>query len=425
MNPRTIPITLQAPDRQRKREAPKGRRVDADARDAVRALLGDASRQRDLLIEHLHRLQDHFGHLSAAHLAALAAEMGLAQTEVYEVATFYHHFDVVKEGEAAPAALTVRVCDGLSCEMAGAQDLLRRLPKILGKDVRVIAAPCIGRCEQAPAVAVGQQAVGHASCEAVQAAVTGGKPAPRAEAFVDRAAYEAQGGYRLLKRCIAGELEVETVIQSMEDSGLRGLGGAGFPAGRKWRIVRNETAPRLMAVNIDEGEPGTFKDRVYLERDPHRFIEGMLIAAWAVGIARIYVYLRDEYHDCRSDARNRAGAAARQSALPRHARDRAAARRRRLHLRRRVGDDRIDRRQARHAAPAPAVRGAGRPVRPADAGAQLRDAVLGARDPRKGRRLVQPRTAATAARGCARSRSRVVSGARASSWRRPASRSAS
>ena len=299
MNPRTIPITLQAPDRQRKREAPKGRRVDADARDAVRALLGDASRQRDLLIEHLHRLQDHFGHLSAAHLAALAAEMRLAQTEVYEVATFYHHFDVVKEGEAAPAALTVRVCDGLSCEMAGAQDLLRRLPKILGKDVRVIAAPCIGRCEQAPAVAVGQQAVGHASCEAVQAAAAGGKPAPRAGAFVDRAAYEAQGGYRLLKRCIAGELEVETVIQSMEDSGLRGLGGAGFPAGRKWRIVRNEIAPRLMAVNIDEGEPGTFKDRVYLERDPHRFIEGMLIAAWAVGIARIYVYLRDEYHDCR------------------------------------------------------------------------------------------------------------------------------
>jgi formate dehydrogenase beta subunit len=299
MNPRTIPITLQAPDRQRKREAPKGRRVDADARDVVRALLGDASRQRDLLIEHLHRLQDHFGHLSAAHLAALAAEMGLAQTEVYEVATFYHHFDVVREGEVAPAALTVRVCDGLSCEMAGAQDLLRRLPKILGKDVRVIAAPCIGRCEQAPAVAVGQQAVGHASCEAVQAVVNGGKPAPRAEAFVDRAAYEAQGGYRLLKRCIAGELEVETVIQSMEDSGLRGLGGAGFPAGRKWRIVRNEIAPRLMAVNIDEGEPGTFKDRVYLERDPHRFIEGMLIAAWAVGIARIYVYLRDEYHDCR------------------------------------------------------------------------------------------------------------------------------
>ena len=299
MNPRTIPITLQAPDRQRKREAPKGRRVDAEARDAVRALLGDASHQRDLLIEHLHRLQDHFGHLSAAHLAALAAEMRLAQTEVYEVATFYHHFDVVKEGEAAPAALTVRVCDGLSCEMAGAQDLLRRLPKILGKDVRVIAAPCIGRCEQAPAVAVGQQAVGHASCEAVQAAATGGEPAPRAGAFVDRAAYEAQGGYRLLKRCIAGELEVETVIQTMEDSGLRGLGGAGFPAGRKWRIVRNEIAPRLMAVNIDEGEPGTFKDRVYLERDPHRFIEGMLIAAWAVGIARVYVYLRDEYHDCR------------------------------------------------------------------------------------------------------------------------------
>jgi NADH:ubiquinone oxidoreductase subunit F (NADH-binding)/NADH:ubiquinone oxidoreductase subunit E len=300
MNSRTIPIVAVPAVRQKKREAPKGRVVDAAALEEVRALLGSASRARDQLIEHLHRLQDRHGHLSARHLAALAREMGLAQTEVYEVATFYHHFDVVKEGEAAPQALTVRVCDGLSCEMAGAADLLERLPKLLGREVRVIAAPCIGRCEQAPAVAVGQHPVPHASCDSVVAKVGAGTKTHVPERYIDRAAYEVQGGYRLLKQCIAGELEVESVIATMEDSGLRGLGGAGFPAGRKWRIVRNETAPRLMAVNIDEGEPGTFKDRVYLERDPHRFLEGMLIAAWAVGIARIYIYLRDEYHGCRA-----------------------------------------------------------------------------------------------------------------------------
>ena len=300
MNARTIPIVAADSPRQRKREAPKGRVVDPRATDEVRALLGSASRARDLLIEHLHKLQDRFGHLSARHLVALAREMGLAQTEVYEVATFYHHFDVVKEGQATPAELTVRVCDGLSCEMAGAQDLLAKLPQVLGKDVRVIAAPCIGRCEQAPAAAVGQRPVPNASVESVAAQVKARGVTHTPESFIDRAAYEAQGGYRLLKQCIAGEHEVETVIQTMEDSGLRGLGGAGFPAGRKWRVVRNETAPRLMAVNIDEGEPGTFKDRVYLERDPHRFLEGMLIAAWAVGIAKIYIYLRDEYHGCRA-----------------------------------------------------------------------------------------------------------------------------
>jgi NADH:ubiquinone oxidoreductase subunit F (NADH-binding)/NADH:ubiquinone oxidoreductase subunit E len=300
MNARTIPILPEGSTRQRKREAPRGRTVDPVALDEVRALLGTASRASDLLIEHLHRLQDHFGHLSARHLAALAREMGLAQTEVYEVATFYHHFDIVKEGGTVPAALTVRVCDGLSCEMAGAQDLLKRLPALLGREVRVIAAPCIGRCEQAPAVAVGQHPVPHATCESVAAKVSAGETTHRPEGFIDLAAYKAQGGYHLLKQCIAGELELEPVIMTMEASGLRGLGGAGFPAGRKWRIVRNETAPRLMAVNIDEGEPGTFKDRVYLERDPHRFLEGMLIAAWAVGIARIYIYLRDEYHGCRT-----------------------------------------------------------------------------------------------------------------------------
>ena len=300
MNHTVIPIAVQSASKERKRQAPRGRRVDPAALAEVQALLGVESRQADLLIEHLHKIQDHFGHLSAAHLAALAQEMRLAQTEVYEVATFYHHFDVVKEGETVPAALTVRVCDGLSCEMAGARDLLARLPALLGREVRVMAAPCIGRCEQAPAAVVGQNPVPKASVETIVATVAAGAVQHVPDGFIDLASYQAAGGYRLLQQCIAGERDIESVIKSMEDSGLRGLGGAGFPAGRKWRIVRAEAGPRLMAVNIDEGEPGTFKDRVYLERDPHRFLEGMLIAAWAVGIAKIYIYLRDEYHGCRA-----------------------------------------------------------------------------------------------------------------------------
>jgi NADH:ubiquinone oxidoreductase subunit F (NADH-binding)/NADH:ubiquinone oxidoreductase subunit E len=301
MNHPIIPIAvLDDAVKQRKRQAPKGRRVDPAALAEVRALLVDASRQPDLLIEHLHKIQDRFGHLSAAHLAALAQEMRMAQTEVYEVATFYHHFDVVKEGEAAPAALTVRVCDGLSCEMAGAQELLTKLPALLGREVRVIAAPCIGRCEQAPAAVVGQNPVARANCDSVASMVAARAVQHVPTGFVGLAAYQASGGYALLQQCISGVRDVESVIKTLEDSGLRGLGGAGFPAGRKWRIVRAEQGPRLMAINIDEGEPGTFKDRTYLERDPHRFLEGMLIAAWAVGIDKIYIYLRDEYHGCRS-----------------------------------------------------------------------------------------------------------------------------
>ena len=302
MNHPINPIAVVAPDasRQRKRQAPRGRRVDPSALADVQRLLGDESRQPDLLIEHLHKIQDHLGHLPAAHLAALAQEMRLAQTEVYEVATFYHHFDVVKEGEAAPAPLTVRVCDGLSCEMAGAADLLAKLPALLGREVRVIAAPCIGRCEQAPAAVVGQNPVPNATAEQVLAAVKARAVKHVPEGFIGYQAYEAAGGYALLRQCVDGTRDVEAVIKTMEDSGLRGLGGAGFPAGRKWRIVKAEPGPRLMAVNIDEGEPGTFKDRVLLERDPHRFLEGMLIAAWAVGIEKIYIYLRDEYHGCRA-----------------------------------------------------------------------------------------------------------------------------
>jgi len=294
-----IAIVPEASTRQRKREAPRGRRVDPAARAAVRELLGDAPRRSDLLIEHLHRIQDRYGCLSTAHLAALAEEMKLAQAEVYEVATFYHHFDVVKEGENAPPKVTVRVCETLSCAMAGANDLLAKLPGLVGPDVRVIAAPCIGRCDQAPAVCIGQNAFGHAKAEEVAKCVKDGKTKAPASHPHHLDEYVKQGGYKTWVECVKGQREVESVIKTLEDAGLRGLGGAGFPAGRKWRIVRAEPGPRLMAVNIDEGEPGTFKDRHYLERDPHRFLEGMLIAAWAVGIEDIYVYLRDEYHACR------------------------------------------------------------------------------------------------------------------------------
>jgi formate dehydrogenase len=296
---RTIAIQPEGKAQRKERSKPKGRAVDPRARDEVRALLGDVSRRADLLIEHLHRLQDHFGHLSAAHLAALAQEMRLSQAEVFEVATFYHHFDVVREGEAAPPRLTVRVCDSLSCELAGAGELLDKLPRILGTDVRVLPAPCVGRCEQAPVAVVGQNPVANATLDSVRNASSRGETQCPVEPYTDYAAYRKRGGYGLLADCVTGRRDRESIIKTLEDSALRGLGGAGFPAGRKWRIVAAEPAPRLMAVNIDEGEPGTFKDRYYLERDPHRFLEGMLVAAWAVGISEVYVYLRDEYAGCR------------------------------------------------------------------------------------------------------------------------------
>ena len=259
--------------------------------------------RRDRLIEYLHALQDRFGQLAEPHLAALAQRLRLAVVEVFEVASFYHHFDIVREDAAGnlpmPPRVTVRVCNGLACELAGAKDLLARLPQILDAEVRVIAAPCVGRCEQAPVAVVGQRAVAGATTDAVAACVSRNETQAVIEPYVDYASYLAQGGYRTLRECADGSRDVESVLQTMEYSGLRGLGGAGFPAGRKWRIVRNEAAPRLMAVNIDEGEPGTFKDRHYLERNPHQFLEGMLIAAWAVGIEVIYIYLRDEYHGCR------------------------------------------------------------------------------------------------------------------------------
>jgi formate dehydrogenase len=265
----------------------------------VRALLGERERRRDLLIEHLHLIQDRYGYLSAAHLAALAQEMKLALTEVYEVATFYAHFDVVKEDETPPPALTVRVCDSLSCAMAGAEHLLRTLPNRLGPDVRVVRAPCMGACDRAPVCAVGHVQVVGATVESVAAAAAQGAHAHAYPTPNDFERYTRAGGYALLKACVKGARTRDDIIKVVSDAGLRGLGGAGFPTGRKWTLVRAEPAPRLFAVNADEGEPGTFKDRYYLEQDPHRFIEGMLIAAWVVEAADVYIYIRDEYPEVR------------------------------------------------------------------------------------------------------------------------------
>src|SRR5436305_730630 len=295
MNAPVISATNGAGRKRRPPKTPKGRQVDPRALDEVRALLGDAPRRRDLLIEHLHLIQDRYGYLSAAHLAALAAEMKLALTEVYEVATFYAHFDVVKVGETRPPPVTVRVCDSLSCALAGAEKVLAELPAKLGPTVRVVRAPCMGACDKAPVAAVGHvqvmQAGEHTIREAVARHVQAGATKPQ----IDLAAYRAAGGYRLLGDCLSGKRTRDDIMRIVSDADLRGLGGAGFPTGRKWSLVRKEPAPRLMAVNGDEGEPGTFKDRHYLALDPHRFIEGMLIAAWVVEAADIYVYMRDEY----------------------------------------------------------------------------------------------------------------------------------
>jgi formate dehydrogenase len=274
---------------------PKGRQIDPKAADEVGALLGAGPRRRDLLIEYLHLIQDRYGQLSVQHLAALAEEMKLAMTEVYEVATFYAHFDVVREGAAPPPALTIRVCDSLTCEMMGAQKLLKALQAKYKGKVRVLRAPCMGRCEAAPVAEVGHHHVVQATEKSVSAAADKGHTHPDIPPYIGFDAYAKAGGYGLLKDCLAGKRTPDQLIQALSDSGLRGLGGAGFPTGRKWSIVRGYAGPRLMAVNGDEGEPGTFKDRVYLEKDPHRFLEGMLIAAWVVEATDVYVYLRDEY----------------------------------------------------------------------------------------------------------------------------------
>jgi formate dehydrogenase beta subunit len=286
--------------RRKNRGQPRGRSVDPQALAEVRALLGNDTRRRDLLIEYLHRIQDKYGYLSAPHLTALSQEMKLATCEVYEVATFYDSFDVVKENEEPPPTLTVGVCDSVTCDMFGAEPLLGELEKRLGDKVRVRRVPCLGRCAMAPVAVVGRKPVDYADFDQVSQAVEHGETEPKLPAYIDYRQYRKEGGYRALLDVVDGRIERERIFKTLEDSNLRGLGGAGFPTGRKWRTVADQPAPRYAAINIDESEPGTFKDRYFLERDPHRFIEGTLIAAHAVGIKEIYMYLRDEYHACRA-----------------------------------------------------------------------------------------------------------------------------
>ncbi|MGH8802297.1 MAG: NADH-ubiquinone oxidoreductase-F iron-sulfur binding region domain-containing protein [Casimicrobiaceae bacterium] len=281
--------------RRRAKATPKGRQVDPEAAEEIAALLGDRPRRRDLLIEHLHLVQDRYRQISAAHLAALADEMKLSFAEVFETATFYAHFDVVKEGAADVPPLTIRVCDSLTCAMLGGEKLLQDLQSSAGPTIRVVRAPCVGRCDTAPAAEVGHHFVDHASVASVLAAAKGGDTHPHLPDYVDYNAYVAGGGYQLLERLRSGTLAKEHLLKALDDASLRGLGGAGFPAGRKWRAVLGEPGPRLMAINGDEGEPGTFKDRYYLETDPHRFIEGMLIGAHVVEAPDVYIYIRDEY----------------------------------------------------------------------------------------------------------------------------------
>ena len=363
--------------RRRPARTPKGRQVDPQALDEVRGLLTDRPRRRDLLIEHLHLIQDHYGHLSAAHLAALAAEMKLALTEVYEVATFYAHFDVVKEGELPPPAVTVRVCDSLSCAMAGAEKLLKELPGKLGRDIRVIRAPCMGACDRAPVSAVGHLQTFKATVDKIAADVKANKHPHAWRPGADFAAYQKAGGYALLKACLTDKRTRDELIKIVSDAGLRGFGGAGFPTGRKWPLVRAEPAPRMFAVNADEGEPGTFKDRYYLERDPHRFIEGMLIAAWVVEAPDTYFYIRDEYPELRLMLLDEIDKVEKAGLVP-HTK---------VHVRRGAGAYNCGEEKARIAAPSPSLRGAGRLVRPSDAGAKRRDFVLGPRHHREGCRV--------------------------------------
>jgi formate dehydrogenase len=294
----TIEKNPQATDHRRKRSRgkTKGRIVDINALLTVQGLLGDESRAKHLLIEHLHKIQDKFGHLSAANLVALASEMKLAPAEVYEVASFYHHFDVVRENDSVPPKLTVRVCDSVSCEMAGSARLISALESSLGNQVRVQPVPCVGRCDRAPVAVVGQNTIDNAQIDTVKAAIDAGAiTQPMPTDSIGFADYKADGGYAVYDRLLAGEATGDAIIKELEGTALRGLGGAGFPVGRKWGILRGQAAPRMMAVNIDEGEPGTFKDRYYMLKDPHRFLEGMLIAASVISIDDCYIYIRDEY----------------------------------------------------------------------------------------------------------------------------------
>lgn len=281
--------------RKRAKATPKGRQIDPQAAEDIEILLGDRPRRRDLLIEYLHLIQDRYNQISAAHLAALADSMRLAFSEVFETATFYAHFDVVKEGQPNLPPLTIRVCDSLTCSMLGAETLLNELQNSAGPGVRVVRAPCVGRCDTAPAVEVGHNFIDHASTASVLAAASNGDTHAHLPKYIDYESYVAGGGYALLGKLRSGAMAKEDLLNALDGASLRGLGGAGFPTGRKWRAVLGEPGPRLMAINGDEGEPGTFKDRYYLETDPHRFIEGMLIGAHVVEASDVYIYLRDEY----------------------------------------------------------------------------------------------------------------------------------
>ena len=288
--------------RKRRRSQPKGRQVDLDALREISELLGSRPRREDMVLEYLHLIQDRYGYLAAPHLVALASELQLPRAQVFEVATFYHHMDVVKEGTAPPPALTIRVCDSLACAMKGAETLAAALES--GTDpgkVRIQRVSCVGRCAEAPVAIVGQRPVESASADAVRNLIDDKDHGPEKDlAPISYSDYRKDGGYRLYAECVSGDRDVESIIKTLEDASLRGLGGAGFPTGRKWRIVRDQPAPRYLVVNIDEGEPGTFKDRYFMERDPHRCLEGILIAAWATGIDEIYLYIRDEYPACRA-----------------------------------------------------------------------------------------------------------------------------
>jgi NADH:ubiquinone oxidoreductase subunit F (NADH-binding)/NADH:ubiquinone oxidoreductase subunit E len=282
--------------RKRARAFPKGRQFEDTALQEVRELLGSRPRRPDLLIEFLHLVQDRYHYLSARHLRALCEEMRLPQAAVYEVATFYSHFDVVKEDETPPPPTTVRVCDSITCELKGAEALLAALTSHMDpSDVRVLRAPCMGRCDTAPVCEIGHLHVDHATVDSVEAAVESGVREPKIPAYQNLAEYLAAGGYTVLASCRSGARSFDSIVKELGDASLRGLGGAGFPTGRKWQIVRAYPGPRLMTINGDEGEPGTFKDRFYLEREPHGMFEGALIAAWAVEAERIYLYMRDEY----------------------------------------------------------------------------------------------------------------------------------
>ena len=274
---------------------PRGRKVDFEVLKSLEKLLGVSSYRRDHLIEYLHKIQDSNGAITKDYMTALSSLMGISQTEVYEVATFYHHFDVVESDKDKPPALTVRVCDSVSCELNGANELAKMLDDYYKGTVRIQKVPCIGRCQSAPAAVVKMNPVDNATFEKVKKSVDAKAFYPELPNYIDLDEYIKCDGYKIYQSICNGEISADDAVSTLEDSELKGLGGAGFPAGRKWRILRDQQAPRLLAINIDEGEPGTFKDRHYLESDPHRFFEGMLIASKVVGIDKIYIYLRDEY----------------------------------------------------------------------------------------------------------------------------------